>query len=172
MDGFSKFEPTRTYVRQLKLPQIHFTSFRKNSKISCKRIKKSIYAADSDTLDHILSLHFSSNTLAKCKKMLFCAFIDFKQALNKVWRNSFWYKLLSNGIDGNCSKYITNMYKGINHLIIRMNGTVSDFLGHLSHSFLNSSLYHPRDLMGGAKYANKLNFQKSSSLLPYIFEIN
>lgn len=60
----------------------------------------------------------------KCKKKLFCAFIDFKQAFDTVWRNGLWCKLLNYGINGKCLKYITNMYKGIKS---RMNGTVSDF---------------------------------------------
>lgn len=53
------------------------------------------------TLDHILTLQFLSHTLLSRKKKLFCAFVDFKQAFDTVWRNGLWYKLLENGIGGN-----------------------------------------------------------------------
>lgn len=87
---------------------------------------QAVFRKGFSTLDHIPTLQFLSNTLMKCKKKLFCAFIDFKQAFDTVWRNGLWRKLLNYGINGKCFKYITNMYKGIKSLI-KMNGTVSDF---------------------------------------------
>ena len=45
------------------------------------------------TIDHIISLQFLSHTLMSSKKKLFCAFVDFKQAFDTVWRNGLWSKL-------------------------------------------------------------------------------
>lgn len=45
------------------------------------------------TLDHVLTLQFLSETLMKQKKKLFCAFIDFKQAFDTIWRSGLWYKM-------------------------------------------------------------------------------
>jgi hypothetical protein len=63
----------------------------------------------------------------KQKKKLICAFIDFKQAFDTVWRIGLWYKMLKNGIDGKCFTYIKNMYQRIKSLI-GMNGISSDFI--------------------------------------------
>lgn len=52
------------------------------------------------------------------KKKLFCAFVDFKQAFDTVWRDGLWYKLLKSGINGKCFTYIKNMYKGIKSKIL------------------------------------------------------
>ena len=52
------------------------------------------------TLDNIVILHFLSNTLINSKKKLFCAFIDFKQAFDTIWRDGLWSKLLKSGING------------------------------------------------------------------------
>jgi hypothetical protein len=78
------------------------------------------------TLDHILALQFLSHTLLSSKKKLFCAFVDFKQAFDTVWRNGLWYKMLENGIKGKCYTFIRNMYRGIKSKI-SMNGMSSDF---------------------------------------------
>jgi hypothetical protein len=43
---------------------------------------------------------------------MFCAFIDFEKALDKVWRDGFWYKLLLNNMNGNMHNIIVNMYSG------------------------------------------------------------
>lgn len=79
------------------------------------------------TLDHALTLQFLSETLMKQKKKLFCAFIDFKQAFDTIWRSGLWYKMSKNGISGKCYVYIKNMYQGIKSLI-SMDGTTSDFI--------------------------------------------
>ena len=77
-------------------------------------------------MDHILTLQFLSHILLSRKKKLFCAFVDFKQAFDTVWRSGLWYKLLENGIKGKCYNFIRNMYKGIKSKI-SMNGMSSDY---------------------------------------------
>lgn len=62
----------------------------------------------------------------KRKKKLFCAFIDFKQAFDTVWRTGLWRKLILNGINGKCFRYIKNMYMGIKSLV-KLNGISSNF---------------------------------------------
>ena len=47
-------------------------------------------------------------------KKLYCAFIDFKKAFDpfdSISRNKLWYKLISNGINGNILSTISNLYK-------------------------------------------------------------
>lgn len=77
------------------------------------------------TLDNILVLQFLTHTLINSKKKLLCAFVDFKQAFDTVWRGGLWYKLLKSGINGKCFTYIKNMYKGIKSKIC-INGFSSD----------------------------------------------
>ena len=62
------------------------------------------------TLDHILTLHFLSNILLQRKKKLFCAFVDFKQAFDTIWRNGLWTKMHFNGVSGKCLQYIYSKY--------------------------------------------------------------
>ena len=78
------------------------------------------------TLDNIVILHFLSNMLINSKKKLFCAFIDFKQAFDTIWRDGLWSKLLKSGINGKCFSYIQNMYKDIKSKICA-NGMMSKF---------------------------------------------
>ena len=58
---------------------------------------------------------------------LFCAFIDFKQAFDIVWKNGLRYKLLNNGNSGKCLTFIRTMYNGVKS-IESINGQSSDFL--------------------------------------------
>ena len=79
------------------------------------------------TLDHVLTLQFLSNILLQRKKKIFCAFVDFKQAFDTVWRTGLWTKMQTNGINGKCFQYIQNMYKGIKS-VLKINGMSSEFL--------------------------------------------
>ena len=54
------------------------------------------------TLDHILSIQFLSHSLMNREKKMFCAFDDFKQTFDTVWRSGLWNKLTANGIKGKC----------------------------------------------------------------------
>ena len=47
------------------------------------------------------------------KKKLFCIFIDFEKAFDKVWREGLWHKLILNNIKGKVYNIIYNMYQGI-----------------------------------------------------------
>ena len=58
-------------------------------------------------------------------KKLYCAFIDFESAFDKVWRLGLWNKLLTSNIDGKCFRIIKNMYNGIKAKI-KLHGSTSD----------------------------------------------
>jgi hypothetical protein len=75
--------------------------------------------------DHIFTLYSLIELLKKSRMKLFCAYIDFSQAFDKVWRVGLWHKLLQNSIDGNFFNVITNMYKNIKSSVSH-NGEISD----------------------------------------------
>lgn len=78
------------------------------------------------TLDNIFVLHCLFELFRCNRKKLFCAFIDFKSAFDKVWRNGLWMKLLNNNISGKCYRFIVNMYHNTKSRI-SVNGTYSDY---------------------------------------------
>ena len=47
------------------------------------------------------------------KKKLYCAFIDFEKAFDRVWRDGLFYKLILNQINGKMYNIIFNMYSNI-----------------------------------------------------------
>ena len=65
------------------------------------------------TVDNLFILQSLVELLHSQKKKLFCAFIDFKQAFDTVWRSGLWSKLLKYNINGKCLKLIKNMYADI-----------------------------------------------------------
>ena len=75
--------------------------------------------------DHIFTLHSQIEILKKKKKKLFCAFIDFNQAFDKVWRYGRWQKVLT-VIDGKVFRVIYNMYQNIKSCV-KHDGALSDF---------------------------------------------
>ena len=77
------------------------------------------------TLDHVLTLELLSNILLQRKTKLLCAFLDFKQAFDIVWRTGLWTNMQKNGKNGKCFQYIQNMYKGIKSML-KINGISSE----------------------------------------------
>ena len=78
------------------------------------------------TVDHIFTLNAIFELLKAYKKKFYCAFIDFSQAFDSVWRVGLWRKLLGNHINGNFFRIIHNMYNGIKSSI-SINGESSPF---------------------------------------------
>ena len=78
------------------------------------------------TTDNIFALHNLIDIICKSKKSIFCAFIDLKQAFDRVWREGLWQKMLSYNINGKCLRVIQNMYYDIKSCIIA-NGNKSPF---------------------------------------------
>lgn len=75
--------------------------------------------------DHIFTLYSLINILKKRKRKLYCAFIDFSQAFDKVWRFGLWRKLLQ-VTDGKIFKIIYNMYQNIKSCI-KQKSQISNF---------------------------------------------
>ena len=65
------------------------------------------------TVDNIFIIQSLIEISKISKNKLFCAFIDFKQAFDMVWRNGLWSKLINSNINGKCFKLIRNMYNNI-----------------------------------------------------------
>ena len=78
------------------------------------------------TIDNIFVLHSLITLSNLSKKKLYCIFIDFEKAFDKVWRFGLWGKMLQNNINGKMYKIIFNMYQGIKSRI-QFNGQYSDY---------------------------------------------
>ena len=84
------------------------------------------FRKDYSCSDHIFTLNCLMQALKKRKRKLFCHFIDFSKAFDKVWRNGLWYKLLSCNIKCKISKVIYNMYQSIKSCV-SVNSQTSSF---------------------------------------------
>ena len=69
------------------------------------------------TTDHIFVLKTFSDLIRYRKRKLFCAFVDYEKAFDKVRHTGLWVKLLRNGIGGKLIQVLMNMYKGITSCI-------------------------------------------------------
>lgn len=78
------------------------------------------------TVDNIFVLYCLISLTNIMKKKLYCIFIDFEKAFDKVWRNGLWNKMLLNQINGKMYSIIYNMYQGIKSNIL-FNGQNSAF---------------------------------------------
>ena len=65
------------------------------------------------TVDHIFVLNSVIELLRYQQKKLFCAYIDFSQAFDNVWRIGLWRKLLHTEVKGKFFRVIYNMYSDI-----------------------------------------------------------
>jgi hypothetical protein len=75
--------------------------------------------------DHIFTLHSLIELMKKKKQKLYCAFIDFSQAFDKVWRTGLWHKLIKQNITGKFLTLVQNMYSNIKSSI-SLNGNISE----------------------------------------------
>ena len=78
------------------------------------------------TVDNLFTLYSFFELLKRKKKKMYCAFIDFEKAFDKIWREGLWYKLLINNINGKMLNVIQNIYKDIKSNII-FNNSKSDY---------------------------------------------
>ena len=84
------------------------------------------FRANYSTVDNMFVLYSLMELSFLKKKKMFCAFIDFKAAFDKVWRLGLWRKLLNDHISGKCLKVIVNMYNGCKSRVYS-NNRLSDF---------------------------------------------
>ena len=82
------------------------------------------FRQDYSTLDHIFLLKCII-AIFKWKKKLFCLFIDYKKALDLVWREGLWSKLVKETINGKMFNIIRNMYSNIKSCVL-LNQNMSD----------------------------------------------
>ena len=61
------------------------------------------------------------------KNKLFCAFVDFKQAFDTVWRDGLWQKMYDSRINGKCFEIIKNMYSNIKSRVSTAEGSTVFF---------------------------------------------
>ena len=78
------------------------------------------------TCDNICILHSLINLYLSKQKKLFCTFIDFTAAFDKVWRTGLWTKRIKNNVNGKCFVVIKNMYENIKSCVTN-NGNYSVF---------------------------------------------
>ena len=76
------------------------------------------------TVDNLFTLYSFFELLKRKKKKMYCAFIYFEKAFDKIWREG--YKLLINNINGKMLNVIQNIHKDIKSNII-FNNSKSDY---------------------------------------------
>ena len=65
------------------------------------------------TIDNIFVLNALIDVLKSKRKKVYCCFIDFSKAFDKVWRIGLWNKLLKYNINGKFFNVVKNMYENI-----------------------------------------------------------
>ena len=78
------------------------------------------------TLDHLFTLHGLIDILLFKKKRLYCAFLDYEKAFDKINRSFLWQKMLNSGICGKLLNVIKNMYSQAKSCVM-VDGECSDF---------------------------------------------
>ena len=78
------------------------------------------------TVDHLFTLYGILDILLSKKKRLYCAFLDFEKAFDKIDRAFLWQKLLSQKINGKILDVIKNLYANAKSCV-RANDKVSEF---------------------------------------------
>ena len=79
-------------------------------------------------MDHVFTLHCIVDLYLKNKKRLYCAFVDYKKAVDLIKRSDLWSKLIANGINGKVVTVIYNLYKEAKSCV-KSNNSISDFFG-------------------------------------------
>ena len=79
------------------------------------------------TAENIFVINSLIDLLKAQGKKLYCTFIDFKQAFDKVWRQGLWIKMLKHKINGKCYQVIQNMYDNIKSKISTYVGSTAYF---------------------------------------------
>ena len=75
------------------------------------------------TLDNIFSIFTLFQILKSKKNKIYCAFIDFEKAFDRVWRDGLFHKLLLNNINGKMYNVIFNVYTSVKSCISYNNHT-------------------------------------------------
>jgi hypothetical protein len=81
------------------------------------------FRKEHSTIDNLFVIQSLLDIFSSQKKKLYCAFIDFKQAFDTVWRSGLWSKLLKYNINGKCLNIIKNLYSNIKSRIQTKEGS-------------------------------------------------
>ena len=79
------------------------------------------------TTDNIFIINCLIDIFKSQKKKLYCTFVDFKQAFDRVWRDGLWAKLHSYKINGKCLNIIKNIYEQSKSRITTAEGSSAFF---------------------------------------------
>ena len=69
------------------------------------------FRAGHSTVDHVFTLHCMIDFFLAKKKRLYCLFIDYEKAFDRVERAFLWQKLLDSVVDGRILTIIKDMYR-------------------------------------------------------------
>ena len=90
-------------------------------------LKQAGFRRGLSTSDDLFILQSLLEISKSCKNKLFCAFVDFKQAFDNVWRDRLWFKLQKYNINGKCLNFIKSMYNNIKSRIVTQDGNSAYF---------------------------------------------
>jgi hypothetical protein len=74
----------------------------------------------------MFTLHALIEMLRKRKQKVYCAYVDFSQCFDRIWRFGLWQKLTQNLIDGKLFRKFFYMYQNIKSCV-KHNGNHSQF---------------------------------------------
>ena len=77
------------------------------------------------TLDHLFTLYGIIDVLLSKRKRLYCAFLDYEKAFDKINRAFLWQKLLNENVDGKIINVVKNMYSQAKSCVA-VDGSLSD----------------------------------------------
>jgi len=78
------------------------------------------------TTDHLFLLQSLISFYQAFGKKLVCGFIDFRKALDTVWRTGLWKKIINSVIKGKIFTVVYNMHDNIKSCV-QYNGEQSEF---------------------------------------------
>ena len=78
------------------------------------------------TIDHIYTLHSIVDLFLERRKKLYCLFIDYEKAFDRIDRSFLWQKLLNVGIKGKILNVVKHMYLNAKSCV-KVNDNVSDY---------------------------------------------
>ena len=94
-------------------------------------IEQGGFRPGNSTIDHIFALHCIIELYLQKKKKLYCTFIDYSKAFDRVQRNILWDKLLNHGINGKILTVIKDIYSKTKTCVITAKGTSNYFFSNV-----------------------------------------
>ena len=89
------------------------------------------FLPERSTIDCIFILHAIISKYISAGQQLFCAFVDFKKAFDKIQRNILWNKLISYGVSTKMLNMLRSIYSSVK-ICVKHNGVCSDFFNSYS----------------------------------------